>query len=79
MKGFSVEPGERSACGHVDLAGALGIKIIGGTDPRQHVAGGIAPRPGSRREISGPSVFAPLARKLLEARLPRPINGKLDT
>ena len=57
MKGLSVEPGERTACGHVDLAGAALVEIVGGRDAGQHLAGRVdrprGSRPRCRRRARG--------------------------
>ncbi len=68
MNGLSVEPGERTAMRHVDLAGAAAVEIVRRGDARQHFAGGVIDRQDRDRDV-GPERAGALARQLLEALL----------
>ena len=75
MNGFSAEPGERSACGHVDLAGAALVEIVGGRDAREHLAGRVVDHDDRDRDVGAERARA-LARQLLEALLQRRVDGE---
>ena len=71
MNGLSVEPGERTAGGHVDLTGAASVEIVGRGDAREHLAGGVVDGKDGNRNV-GPERAGALAREFLQIALQRP-------
>jgi len=76
MKGFSVEPGERTAR-HVDLPGAALVEIIRRADARQHVAAFIVDRDDGDRNV-WPLRHRAVARQRLQRLLQARIQRELD-
>ena len=74
-EGLQRRAGRAQRLGHVDLAGAALVEIIGRGDARQHLAGGVVDREDRDREI-GPERARPLARQVFEVLLQRRVDGQ---
>ena len=79
MKGFSVEPGERSALRHIHFTGTTGVEISWRADMRQHFAGRIVGGENGERDIRTERCrkrARALARQVFEALLQVGVDGE---
>ena len=74
-EGLQRRAGRAQRIGHVDLAGAALVEIIGRRDAGQHLAGGVVDRDDRDREI-GAERARPLARQVLEILLQAGVDGQ---
>ena len=77
MKGLSVEPGERTALGEIDLAGAPLVEIIRRSDAGEHLAARIVDDHDGDRHVRAERARA-LAREPLEGLLQAAVDGEPD-
>ena len=75
MNGLSVEPGERTACVMIDLAGAALVEIVRRGDAGQHLAGRVVDRDDGDRDVR-PKRARAFARELLQRLLQRGVDGQ---